>query len=128
MDAAKTVRAFFFYCRASVSIFAFLATAGAVWIWKPVGDALVGAPPEFRYMVITLWILTWAFLAMVHIAALRTPIRPWAWSIFLVILVIGMTTLVLWPFALPLAWYWLKPETQQFFGRTPFQEKRKPAA
>ena len=63
-----------------------------------------------------LWILTLLFLAFVHFAALRTPRADWAWKIHAVVLGIGLTTLVLWPIALPLIWFWLKPETRRFFG------------
>jgi len=63
-----------------------------------------------------LWTATLLFLAFVHFAALRTPRTPWAWKIHALIIGIGLTTLVLWPLAVPLLWLWLKPQTRAFFG------------
>lgn len=66
-----------------------------------------------------LWILTLLFLAMVHVAAMRTPREPWAWTIHAVVLGLDLTTLVLWPFALPLLWRWLKDDTRAWHGLPP---------
>lgn len=63
-----------------------------------------------------LWSLTLLFLAFVHFAALRSPRAPWAWKIHAILIGIGMTTLVLWPVALPMMWYWMKADTKRFFG------------
>lgn len=105
------------YCQAAISLlllgstfgfYAVLSRASLAESWgvEPVALAIFGS----------LWVLSLLFLAFVHFAALRSPRAPWAWKIHAILLGIGLTTLVLWPVALPLLWYWMKPETKHFYG------------
>lgn len=105
------------YCQFAVALFAAASLVGVRVIGTRAALAEQwGIDPTAVGMFGGLWILTLLFLAFVHFAALRTPATPWAWKIHAIVLAIGLTTLVLWPVALPLIWYWLKPETKAFFG------------
>ena len=115
------------YCAGAAALFGAAIPLGVLFIVKrdawaeradlePVALLLFGA----------LWMLTMAFLSMLHVAARVTRQRePWAWTLHAIVQGIGLTTLVLWPFTLPLLYRWLKPETQRWFGRTPLQDRRK---
>ena len=45
------------------------------------------------------------------------PQRPGAWTYCLMLIVLGLTSLVFLPISLPLLISWLKPQTQEWFGR-----------
>lgn len=57
-------------------------------------------------------------LAGLYTFAAIVPLRPWAWTVGIVAIAIGLTgcTIV---FALPLLLYWIKPVTKAAFGRPP---------
>jgi hypothetical protein len=105
------------YCQAAVALFLLGSGLGVYAISARNSLAeTVGVDPVAMGIFGLLWILTLNFLALVHFAALRSPRAPWAWKIHAIVLGVGMTTLVLWPVALPLMWYWMKPETKLFFS------------
>ncbi len=55
------------------------------------------------------------FMGLIHVAALRTIRAPGMWPIHAVVLGLDLTTLVLWPAALPLLVMWLKPATRAWY-------------
>ncbi len=55
------------------------------------------------------------FLAFV--VALFLPPKPYNWIVGFVMMGIGMTSCCFIPFVIPLLIFWIKPETQAFFGR-----------
>lgn len=50
-------------------------------------------------------------------AALFLPRRPWVWIYDIVLIAFGMTSCCLWPAAIPLLIYWIKPEVKAWYGR-----------
>ena len=52
----------------------------------------------------------------VNLAAMFLPRRPWAWVYHLVNIALGLTGCCFFV-TIPLLIFWLKPETQQYFGR-----------
>lgn len=56
------------------------------------------------------------------LASFFLPTRPWVWVYHLVLMGLGLTSPCCIPASLPLLIYWLKPETQAFFGRAPAVE------
>lgn len=105
------------YCQAVMALFVSASFGGVFAALRR--DALaerLELAPEAVVIFAALWGLTCLFLAFVHFAALRTPRSPWAWKIHAVVLAMGLTTLVLWPVALPLIWAWMKPEVKRFYG------------
>ena len=45
------------------------------------------------------------------------PKKPWVWIYGIVLIGLGMTSACCLPATIPLLIFWIKPETQQFFGR-----------
>lgn len=56
-------------------------------------------------------------LFIAYVVALILPNTPGSWIYHIVMIAIGLTSCCLWPVAIPLLIAWLKPKTQQFFGR-----------
>lgn len=55
--------------------------------------------------------------AIPFIGALFLPRTPWNWVVGIVLIALGMTSICCLPALIPLLIYWLKPETQAYFGR-----------
>lgn len=56
-------------------------------------------------------------LCALFVAPLFLPPRPWVWVFDLVLIGIGCTSACTLPFCIALIIFWIKPETQQYFGR-----------
>jgi hypothetical protein len=59
-----------------------------------------------------------AALAVLYAAAFVAPIRPWAWTLALVAIGIGLTGFTI-VFAIPLLVVWIRPTTKAAYGRLP---------
>jgi hypothetical protein len=119
MPLHPTLRAFRIYCSAVSAAWMCLAFyiitrltefrgLGATWEWDPIAVLLFGS----------VFVLAALFLSVVHIAAMATPPSPEAWKIKAVVLGLDLTTLILWPLALPLLVFWFKPEIKALHGIT----------
>jgi hypothetical protein len=128
-DAPPVIARYFAYCRLAATLFMASSALGLVLVlgrerWAASADL----EPVALLLLGILWTMTMWFLASVHWAALQTRQRqPWAWSLHAVVIGVGLTTLILWPLTFPLLARWLKPETQRWFGRVPFQERDREA-
>ncbi len=49
--------------------------------------------------------------------AIFLPPKPYNWIVGFVMMAIGMTSCCFVPFVVPLIIFWIKPETQAYFGR-----------
>ncbi len=47
------------------------------------------------------------------------PLKPWAWIYGIVLIGLGMTSCCCLPATIPLLVFWIKPNTQAYFGRVP---------
>lgn len=54
---------------------------------------------------------------VVYTVALFLPPKPYNWIVGIVMMAIGMTSCCCIPAVIPLLIFWIKPETQAFFGR-----------
>jgi len=45
------------------------------------------------------------------------PARPWAWTMGMVLICLGLTSVCTIPACIPLLIFWLRPETKAFFGK-----------
>lgn len=74
--------------------------------------------PRFLWVVYgALFIGLGILLAGLYAAAFFLPPKPWTWVYHLVLIGFGMTSCCCLPFSIALLVYWLKPETQAWFGR-----------
>jgi hypothetical protein len=89
----------------SVGLVVWSGRVAEAWSMDPIAAALFS---------ITL-LLVMLFLTAVHIAGHRTANVPGTWNIHAIVLGLDLTTLFLWPVALPLLWFWLKPETRAWY-------------
>lgn len=103
---------------AGIALVKFLAAGlGPIFVMRRESIALeLGTDPTAFGFFGVLWTMTWLFLGGVHLVARSTPRSPFAWRIIAVILAIDLTTLVLWPAALPMLWYWLKTPAKEWYG------------
>lgn len=56
-------------------------------------------------------------LMILYAAGPFLPQKPWVWIYGIALIGIGMTSVCCLPATIPLLIFWIKPETQQFFGR-----------
>ena len=81
--------------------------------------------PLEMYMVGGLLIgLGFVFLGL-YVAALFLPRKPWVWVYDIVMIAIGLTSCLTMIAAIPLLIYWIKPDVQQYFGRSPSSPERR---
>jgi hypothetical protein len=104
------------YCAAVAALWAtgtVLSVGLVVWSGR-VAEAWSMDPIAAVLFSVTL-LLVMLFLTAVHIAGHRTANVPGTWNIHAIVLGLDLTTLFLWPAALPLLWFWLKPETRAWY-------------
>ena len=56
-------------------------------------------------------------LVVTYLVGIFMPAKSWAWVYGIVLIGIGMTSCCFLPACVPLLIFWLKPETQAYFGR-----------
>lgn len=108
------------YCRL-VSAICLVGALSGVWIIRnreALAVQMDGAAVAVGVLGVLLSFIL-IFLSLVHLAVATAPRAPWAWAITAVVLGLDLTTLVLWPFALPLLWMWLKQDVPIAYGRPP---------
>lgn len=103
------------YCAVLAVLYLLVVAAGiALSFFQP--DVPDYRPQELLIMGIV-YAIVGAFLFLVFAIALFLPPKPYNWIVGIVMMAIGMTSGCFLPFLIPLFIYWLKPETQAFFGR-----------
>ena len=110
------------YLGAMAALYAGCLAVGIVLLWYR--DELAGwgsSPEDPRTLLVYGVVLaaTGALLHSVYFTAFFLPRRPWAWVVHVVLIAIGLTSCCTMPAAIPLLVFWMKPETQAWFGRRP---------
>lgn len=115
----ERARKTFFWYRVYVAALGLLYLAVAI-----VGGILLVVPVETKgyeqdevMVVAVAYAILGAIFFIVSAVAFFLPAKPYNWVVGLVMLAIGMTSCCFWPAVIPLLIYWVKPETQRFFGR-----------
>ncbi|MGI8556103.1 MAG: hypothetical protein ACR2LT_07085 [Pyrinomonadaceae bacterium] len=93
------------YCAALVILYLILAITGAIAVIDSYGGNVENPRDAFTSGV---------FLLI--LGGILSP-RPASWILGIVLIALGMTSLCLVPFTLPLLFFWLKPQTRNYFGR-----------
>jgi len=109
------------YLLAVAALEAVVAVVGAIAVFVQAGSlaASFEVDPVLFRVFAGVWALTFVFLSAVHVAASRSPRAPYSWKIVAIILGLDLTTLVLWPFAIPVLWMWLKRDVRDWYGASP---------
>ena len=117
--ANETGRKTFFWYRVYCASLAVLYLAVTVF-----GIVLTTVPLETRryekdelVLMGIIYAILGAVFFVVFAVAFFLPPKPYNWIVGIVMLAIGMTSCCLLPAVVPLFIYWIKPETQAFFGR-----------
>ena len=77
-------------------------------------DSGQAADPVVYGMV---YLIAGAVSCLLHLLGAVAPKRPWAWIYGIVLIALGMTTCCCLPATIPLLIFWIKPATQQYYGR-----------
>lgn len=115
----ETGRKTFFWYRAYCGFLAliYLALAGmglAIAYFHPVIDP---QSPEETLIMGIVYAVFGAVSFLIFLIGLVLPPKPYNWIVGIVMLAIGFTSCCTWPAVIPLFIFWIKPETQRFFGR-----------
>ena len=105
---------------AFMAVLYLLCIIGGVLMLKYASVIVAGSPTtsltETKIQAVIL-IIIGIVLFIAYAVALILPKSPGAWIYHIVMIAIGLTSCCLWPITIPLIIAWLKPQTQQFFGR-----------
>lgn len=103
------------YCSALVVLYLVAAILGAIAIVGSYGANVEKPEDAFKGGIVLL--IFGGVLAVVYLTGviLSPKSATWIWGIVLIAL--GMISVCLLPFTLPLLLFWLKPATQNYFGR-----------
>ena len=103
------------YCSFLAILYSALAVLGAVAIAGSYGVNVDKPADAFRGGVILL--AFGGIFAVIYLTGVILSPRPASWIFGIVLIALGMTSVCFLPFVLPLLIFWLKPETQIYFGR-----------
>jgi hypothetical protein len=109
----------FFWYRVYVGVMALLYMAVAI-----MGVAFLLIPFETRQyergeimLMGGVYAALGAVFFIAFAVALFLPPKPYNWIVGIIMIALGLTSCCLLPATIPLLIYWIKPETQAFFGR-----------
>lgn len=102
------------YCVLMALIYLLCAAGGvALLVVDPVEFEM--EPTEALVSGILLLVLGLA-LFVLFLIALFMKLRPWHWTLDLVLICLGLTSCCCWPICIPLLIFWIKPETKAYFA------------
>ena len=115
----ETARKTFFWYRVYVAVMAvlylLLAVVGIVMAVIPFETS--ARDREQLVIIGIVYAILGAIFFLVFAVAFFLPPKPYNWIVGIVMLAIGMTSCCTLPAVIPLLIFWVKPETQAFFGR-----------
>ena len=109
------VRRFRTYCVLLCIFHLLVAAAGIALFFLPSEAMELDRPIAVVLGITTLFL--GLFVAALAWIGLHMPRRPGAWTWYLILLCLGITSVVLVPLAAPLLFAWKRPEVQAWFGR-----------
>lgn len=111
----KTFMWYRIYCGFLCFIYLLLTAAG---IFLAVAQpATREQTPEESLIIGIVYAVLGIIFFLIFVIALFLPRKPYNWIVGIVLIALGMTSCCFLPFLVPLLIYWIKPETQAFFGR-----------
>lgn len=105
------------YCALMVLLYVVSTVLGAVMMLF--ADRIANAQNPAVQFIIQGFVMAamGSILAAAFFASFFLPRTPWAWVYHIVLISIGMTSCCCLPACVPLLIFWLKPETQSYFGK-----------
>jgi hypothetical protein len=95
-----------------------LVTAGGVALAVFSESLAVGGEPREVFLIQGVaFAVIGVPLVVMYLVGLFIPARSWAWVYGIVLIGFGMTSCCFIPACVPLLIFWIKPETQAYFGR-----------
>jgi hypothetical protein len=73
--------------------------------------------PEFAMVFGGIIVVMCLALAAVFASPFFLPRKPWVWIFDLILIGLGLSSCCFWPICIPLIIYWVRPDTQRYFGR-----------
>lgn len=102
------------YCAALSVLYVSIAVIGVVAMIGSYGNV---EKPQDAFTGGVFLLILGAVLAAIFLAGIILSPKPASWILGIVLIALGMTSVCFLPFTLPLLFFWLKPETQTYFGR-----------
>jgi hypothetical protein len=104
------------YCIAMALLYAMVAALGVILMILP-PETFAGKDPAALKIQAIVCILIGLPFILIYAIAPFLPKKPWAWIYGIVMIAISLTSCCCLPAGIPLLIFWIKPETQRFFGR-----------
>jgi hypothetical protein len=111
---------FWFKLYCGVLCFLYLAVgAFSLFFFRPDWFGVELPPDNFGPVMGSVFLVMGLALFVACFLPLVLRPRPWVWIYDLIIIALGITSIPLILASIPLLIFWLKPETQRHFGRSP---------
>lgn len=121
LEKPQVVTWYHVYCGAMVLLYLLVAVMGAVFVFFADDMATGDEPPE-QYVATGVMLGGMGVVLLVAFAiGLFLPRSPGAWTYGIVLIALGLTSVCCLPATLPLLIFWVKPQTQQYYGKGPKQ-------
>lgn len=109
------------YCGAMALLYGLVAVLGVVFLYLGMNEPTL-VDEEFEaaeLLMIGLICLAMGIVLMVpYAAAPFLPQKSWVWIVGIILIAVGLTSCLTMVVSIPLLIYWLRPETQRYFGRS----------
>ncbi len=108
---------FVVYC-VVMMLFALIAVGlGVLILFLPELDPQAEIEPELSILMSGVYIVLGLVFLIPYLLALFLPKKPWVWVFDLILICLGFTNCCTIPASIALLIFWIKPETQAFFGK-----------
>src|SRR5574341_1475775 len=105
------------FCSALTALYIVVAIAGVAVVLYRKELVEDDTPEEFWLFYGIFLIVLGVVLLAVYAFGAAMPAKPWTWVYGIVVIALTMTSCCCVPAAVPVLIYWIKPETQSYFGR-----------
>jgi hypothetical protein len=94
----------------------FLAGIAVLFFGEAMADE--ETPAEFFLIYGIVFAAMGVPLLIMYVVGVFMPAKRWAWVYGIILIGIGMTSCCFLPICVPILIFWIKPETQAYFGRS----------
>ncbi|MBE7439558.1 MAG: hypothetical protein HS115_13960 [Spirochaetales bacterium] len=105
------------YC-ASMLVLYFLMFVGGIVLFIFRSEALGSGNETLGIVYAAALVLSSMFFGLLFMVSFFLPYRPGSWIYHLLLIIAGLPSCCCMPASVALLIYWVKPETQRYFGRS----------